>query len=335
MKSRLRGCFAVFVVALLAASLLLNFGLILKVAGRGGKRHAEVKNEPLFEEEVIDRGADRENKVAIIDLAGLISSSVAGQVGDSMVDDITGKLKQAREDDTIKAIVLKIDSPGGEVDASDVIYHEVIKTRAVKPVVVYMGSVAASGGYYVSVGSSYIMASDLSITASIGVILQTVNYKDLIQKIGIKSVVFKSGRNKDLLNGARDITPEEAKLVQDLINETYEKFVGIVAKERKLDVNALKGGIADGRILSGRQALDEKLVDSLGYMEDAIAKAEELGKVKDAEVVRLKPSFSLFKVLRMLGKSEVGSVKVQVGPEMLNLETGKLYFLSTHLFTGM
>lgn len=335
MKSRVEGCLVAFVVVALVVSVLLNVGFLALLAGKKGTTHVSSKHEPTFEEEFVEGNTSAPEKIAIIDLTGVISSSIEGQVGESMVEDVAGKLKQAREDVDVKAIVLHIDSPGGEVNASDVIYHEVSKTRAVKPVIVFMGSVAASGGYYVAMGADYIMASDLTITASIGVILQTLNYKDLIQKIGVKSVTFKSGRFKDLLNGGREMTPEEEKLVQEMIDNTYNKFVGIVAKERKLNVDDLKSGVADGRILSGAQAKEAKLVDSLGYMEDAIAKAKERGKVKDAQVVRLRPTFSFFRMLRIFGKSDVSRIKISIGPETLNMETGKLYFLSTHLFSGM
>lgn len=339
MKSRLQGCLIAGVIVLLIASLFINLGLIGALALNGG--HSRLSESAKFEEELID-GKDQgrslnksQAKIAVVDLTGIISVSLEGASGGSMVDEVVGKLRQVREDDSIKAVVLRIDSPGGEVNASDIIYHEVAKTRAVKPVVVYMSSVAASGGFYAAMGSNYIMASDLTITASIGVILQTVNYKDLIQKIGVKSVTFKSGKFKDLLNGGRDMTPEEEKFVQDMIDDTYNKFVGIVAKERKLDVNELKNGIADGRILSGAQAKDAKLIDGLGYMEDAITKAKEMGKSPDAIVVRLKAPFNFAQLFRLMGKSEVKSLKIQVGPETLTLETGKLYFLSMHLFTGM
>ncbi len=334
MKSRLHGCLIAVGAVLLVVSLLFNLGLMVGLASKSSGR-VHVKSEPVFEEQFVEGAEGSDNKIALIDLTGVISSSIQGQAGESMVEDAVGKLKQAREDHSIRAIVLHIDSPGGEVNASDIIYHEVVKTRAVKPVVVYMGSVAASGGYYVAVGADYIMASDLTITGSIGVILQTLNYKDLIQKIGVKAVTFKSGRYKDLLNGARDMTPEEEKLVQEMIDSTYNKFVGLVAKERKLSVDELKSGIADGRILSGEQARQAKLVDGLGYMEDAITQAKERAKIKEAQVVRLRPTFSFGQLLRIFGKSDISRIKIAVGPETLNMETGKLYFLSTHLFTGM
>lgn len=336
MKNRLSGCFTVLVTLLLLVSMMLN--VIFVGAFSLGHHGPKTKDEASFEEEWVEGEQDASDKVAVVELSGIISSGIAGQFGDSMVDDIVAKLKQAREDQSVKAVILKIDSPGGEVNASDVIYHEVSKTRAVKPVVTYMESVAASGGYYSAMGSSYIMASDLSITASIGVILQTINYKDLLGKIGVKSLTFKSGKMKDMLNPARDTTPEEEQYVQSLINETYDKFVNIVAKERKLDVEALKHGIADGRIESGRQAKEDKLIDALGYFEDAITQAEKMGKTTHAKVIRYEAPFQLSKLFRFLGESSVNSlrgVNVQIGPEMMRLEPGKLYYISQHLYSGL
>ena len=156
------------------------------------------------------------NKIAVIALRGLISTAISGNVGESMVDDLRWELEQARNDDNVRAVVLEVDSPGGEVTASDMIYNAVVTTRARKPVVVYMESLAASGGYYVSCGGKYLMANDTSITGSIGVIIQTLNYEQLFNKIGLASVVFKSGKFKDILNGARPITPGRARLSKAL-----------------------------------------------------------------------------------------------------------------------
>ena len=245
-----------------------------------------------------------------------------------MVDDLRWELEQARNDNNVRAVVLDVDSPGGEVTASDMIYNAVVMTRAKKPVVVYMESLAASGGYYVSCGGKYLMANETSITGSIGVIIQTLNYEQLFNKIGLASVVFKSGKFKDMLNGARPITPEEHDYIQSFVMKTYDKFLGIVAKERNLSADALRNGIADGRILSGRDALDDKLIDGLGQIEDAYAKAKELGHAPDAKVVKYGPPFSLGRVFRMLTKS--GDTKIELSlPGQLTpqLESGRAYFL--------
>jgi protease-4 len=253
---------------------------------------------------------------------------VSGNVGESMVDDLRWQFEQARKDEKVKAIVFEVDSPGGEVTASDMIYNAVAKARAVKPVVVYMESLAASGGYYVSCGGKYLMANETSITGSIGVIIQTLNYQQLFDKIGLASVVFKSGKFKDMLNGARPMTDEERAYVQSFVMKTYEKFLGIVAKERNIPADSLRNGIADGRILSGRDALDFKLIDGLGQIEDAYAKAKELGRAPNAKVVKYGPPFSLGRVFRMFAQS--GNTKIELslpGPITPRLESGRAYFL--------
>ena len=251
--NRKLGCLSIFLFVALCASLFMNFVLMMAAFQRwSGIR--ETEPIPRFREILLQRGARASlDKIAVITMRGLISSSLPGSVGDSMVDDMRAALQQARDDGRVKAIVLEIDSPGGEVTASDAIYSAVVKAGARKPVVVYMESLAASGGYYVSCGGKFLMANETTITGSIGVIIQTLNYEQLFNKIGLTSVVFKSGKFKDMLNGARPITPEERELVQNFIMGTYDKFLGIVAKERNLPADLLRNSIADGRILSGKK----------------------------------------------------------------------------------
>ncbi|PYJ69674.1 MAG: signal peptide peptidase SppA, partial [Verrucomicrobia bacterium] len=192
--NRTLGCLSIFLFVALCASLFVNFVLIAAGFQRlAGTREPEPI--PRFREILLQRGMRGSlDKIAVISMHGLISSSLPGSVSDSMVDDMRGALQQARDDSHVKAIVLEIDSPGGEVTASDAIYSAVVKTRAKKPVVVYMGSLAASGGYYVSCGGKFLMANETTVTGSIGVIIQTLNYEQLFNKVGLASVVFKSGK---------------------------------------------------------------------------------------------------------------------------------------------
>jgi protease-4 len=324
------GCIAIVLFVALCLSVFLN---VLSWFGRSAKSTVLNTPElPKFDEELAQPGNKESNaKIAQITLHGIISSSIPGDVGTNMVDDLKLQFHQALEDSKVKAIVLVIDSPGGEVTASDVIYQAVVKARAKKPVVVFMDSLAASGGYYVSCGGTYTIANETTLTGSIGVIMQTLNYKDLFDKVGLKMVTMKSGKMKDMLSGSRPITEEEQAYVQGLIMETYGKFVGIVAKERKLDENKLRNGIADGRVVSGKDALENKLIDQLGSVEDAYAKAMELGKAPNAPVVRYEAAFHLGKLFRLLGQSESrSSSKVEVSlTEALKpkLEAGRLYYL--------
>jgi protease-4 len=287
---------------------------------------------PRFREIVVDRAVKGSNdKVAIIALRGLISSSLPGNIGESMVDDMRLALDQARDDDNVRAVVLEIDSPGGEVTASDVIYNAVVKTRAKKPVVVYMDSVAASGGYYIACGGKYLMASDTTITGSIGVIIQTLNYEQLFNKVGLASVVFKSGKFKDMLNGARPITPEERDYVQAFVMGTYEKFLGIVATERNLPADGLRNTIADGRILSGKDARDNRLIDGIGQLEDAFQKAKDLSNAPNASIVRYGPPFTISRFFRALGKATDSKIEVTLPKQLLpQLESGRAYFLPSY-----
>jgi protease-4 len=324
------GCFSIFLFVALCASLFVNFVLMVAAFQRfGGVREPE----PIarFREILLQRGSrGTADKIAVITMRGLISSSLPGTVTDSMVDDMRAALQQARDDNHVKAIVLEVDSPGGEVTASDAIYSALIKTRARKPVVVYMDSLAASGGYYVSCGGKYLMASDTTITGSIGVIIQTLNYEQLFNKVGLASVIFKSGKFKDMLNGARPITPEERELVQSFIMKTYDKFLGIVAKERNLPADLLRNTIADGRILSGKDAFDNKLIDGLGELDDAFAKAKQLGNAPEAKVVKYGPPFSLSRFLRIFGEAD-SKIELQLPKQLIpQLESGRAYFLPSY-----
>jgi protease-4 len=328
--NRKLGCLSIFLFVALCASLFVNLVLMATAFQRlGGNREPEPI--PRFREILLQRGARATtDKIAVITMRGLISSSLPGTVTDSMVDDMRAALQQARDDSRVKAIVLEVDSPGGEVTASDAIYSALVKVRARKPVVVYMDSLAASGGYYVSCGGKFLMASDTTITGSIGVIIQTLNYEQLFNKIGLASVVFKSGKFKDMLNGARPITPEERELVQSFIMKTYDKFLGIVAKERNLPADLLRNTIADGRILSGKDAFEHKLIDGLGELEDAFGKAKELGNAPDAKVVKYGPPFSLSRFFRIFGETD-SKIELQLPKQLVpQLESGRAYFLPSY-----
>ena len=331
MADRKLGCLSIFLFVALCASVFINLVLALAAFQRFGGVMREEEPISRFREILVQRGGRGiSDKIAVIMLRGLISSSIPGNVSDSMVDDMRTALQQAREDDRVKAIVLEIDSPGGEVTASDQIYNAVVKARVRKPVVVYMDSLAASGGYYVSCGGKFLMANDTTITGSIGVIIQTLNYEQLFNKVGLASVVFKSGKFKDMLNGARPVTPEERELVQSFIMKTYDKFLGIVAKERNLPADLLRNTIADGRILSGKDALDNKLVDGLGQLEDAFAKAKQLGSAPEAKVVKYGPPFSLSRFFRMFGQAD-SKIELQLPKQLVpQLETGRAYFLPSY-----
>jgi protease-4 len=319
---------SIFLAVALCASFFINLILAASVFRRFGTGPRFEEPPPSFREVIVQRGSRGGDKIAVVTMRGLISSSLPGNVGDTMVDDMRLALEQAREDDHVRAVVLEIDSPGGEVTASDMIYNWVVKTRTKKPVIVYMDSLAASGGYYVACGGKYLMANETTITGSIGVIIQTLNYEQLFNKVGLASVVFKSGKFKDMLSGTRPVTPEEREYIQSFVMKTYDKFLGIVARERNLPADGLRNSIADGRILSGRDALDNKLIDAVGQIEDAFTKAKELGHAPGATVVKYGPPFTFGRFLRAFGSANNSKIELTLPQQLMpQLETGRAYFL--------
>ncbi len=322
------GCLGVFIVVLLCLSLLFNAlflaGEFFGIAAGGARSFREV---------VVAEGAPKvPSKIAVIRLGGVISSGEMGFSLGTSPDDIRQQFKQALEDNAVRAIVLAIDSPGGEVTASDDIYNIVRKARDRKKVVVSMGATAASGGYYAALGASHIIARDTTFTGSIGVIMQTLNYGELFGKVGLQMVTFKSGKMKDMLSGSRPATPEEREYIQSLVMQTYGKFVGIVAAERKIPEDTLRNGVADGRVLSGKDALEARLIDELGDFDAAVKKAMELGGAPGSTVVEYKATESLSRYLRFLGKAESKNVEINVGPQpAMRLQPGRLYLLPEFL----
>ncbi len=205
-----------------------------------------------------------DNAVAVVELEGVITKS----------RDVIAKLHRYQSDAGIKAVVIRIDSPGGAVGPSQEIFEEVIKLREKKPVIASMGSVAASGGYYVACAAHSIFANPGTITGSIGVIIESANVEDLLGKIGMKSVVIKSGKYKDILSPTRQMQMEERSLVQDVVDSIHGQFIDAVALGRDLPREKV-AAIADGRIFSGEQAKNLMLVDELGNLQDAIDRAAE------------------------------------------------------------
>jgi protease-4 len=220
--------------------------------------------------------------VALIDVNGTIVSGetpdfdLTGNTAVAASGNIVKLIKQAANDPQVKAIVLRVNSPGGSVIASDEIYHAL--REAGKPVVAQMDELAASGGYYVSMAADHIVAHPDTLTGSIGVISQFTNYRELFDKLGLKVTTIKTGENKDFGSPTEPFTEEDKKLWQAVVNEAYENFVNIVADNRRMTKEEVKV-LADGRVYTGRQALSLKLVDQLGYLEDAIDKAASLGGI--------------------------------------------------------
>ncbi len=241
-----------------------------------------------------DLNLSAKDRVAVVPVNGLITES----------EPTIEQLKKYAKDDSVKAVVLRINSPGGGVGPSQEIYEEVRKIRDKKVVVTSMGALAASGGYYIACGSQKIFANPGTITGSIGVIMQFVNAKDLIEKIGVKGMVVKSGAFKDIGSPVRDMKPEERDLLQSVIDNVHSQFVSAVAEGRKMD-RVKVAGIADGRIFSGEQARALGLVDALGDLEDAVAEAGKMAGIEGEPKVVTPPKkkISILDLLKEEAKS--------------------------------
>ncbi len=231
-----------------------------------------------------------ESKIAIISIKGILSNESAEGLffeKQSIVDMIKQRLEQAADDTHVKAVLLEIDSPGGGITASDIIYNKIIKfkTDTGKKVVVYMQDIAASGGYYISAASDAIVAHPTTITGSIGVIMPLINVSQLINRFGIKDNSIASGDMKEIGSPLKEMTPEEAAILKGIIEEMHMRFVKVVSTGRKLDIETVKK-IADGRIYTGKQALENGLIDQLGYLEDAINIAKKLSGLEEATIIR-------------------------------------------------
>lgn len=236
-------------------------------------------------------------KVGVVEIKGIIADPKP----------VILQLKRFRKNKDVKAIVLRIDSPGGGVGPSQEIYAEVKKTTLIKKVVASMGAIAASGGYYVGSAADHIMANPGTITGSIGVVMEFANAEELFEKIGISAVVIKSGDYKDTGSPLRKMTPEERRLLEDFVGNVHQQFVTAVAEGRKMSEETVRT-IADGRIFSGQQAQELGLLDSLGNMEDAIAVAAELGGIKGepSVVYAEKKKFSVLEFI--LGSKLAGAL---------------------------
>ena len=216
----------------------------------------------------------RPTNFAIGDKIGVIE--VFGVIADSR--QVIEQLHEFRDNDSVKALVLRIDSPGGGVGPSQEIYDEVKAVDIIKPVVVSMGSVAASGGYYIAAPAREIIANPGTIIGSIGVIMEFTNVQELLDKIGLDSVVVKSGEYKDIGSPTRDMTVAEREILQNLIDDVHSQFVESVADGRNMEETVVRS-IADGRVFSGRRAMEIGLVDGMGNLQVAIQRAAELAGV--------------------------------------------------------
>lgn len=244
-----------------------------------------------------DRPWKSEPRIGVVGLRGIILDSK------STVD----LLKKYRKDDRIKAIIVRVDSPGGSVAASQEIYREIVRTLPQKKVVISMGNVAASGGYYIAVAGTRIMANPGTLTGSIGVVMQFSNIQELMHKIGISQEVVKSGAFKDIGSPVRKMKPEERLLLEGVIRNVHRQFVDTVAQARRLPRPEVEK-LADGRIFTGEQAKTLGLVDELGSLEDAVEMTKKLARIS-GEVKLVYPEKRKFSLWDLLLNRVMGEIR--------------------------
>ncbi|MBN1974417.1 MAG: signal peptide peptidase SppA [Sedimentisphaerales bacterium] len=237
-----------------------------------------------------DKGWFITDKIAIIDVEGTMENERQSgllQAGENPVSVFIEKLDKAAKDPDVKAIVLRMDSPGGTVVAADIMYHSLkeFKRKTKKPVVVCVTGMACSGGYYLACAGDGIVAQPSSVIGNIGTIFQTFSIEGTMQKIGVKTVAIKSGQLKDIGSPLHNLSEQEKEVLEGIIKEMFQQFVSIVRENRKSIGEQKLQELTDGRVFTAKQALDEKLIDKTGYLEDGIAWAKELANVDKAKVV--------------------------------------------------
>lgn len=283
-------------IAALALSALFLQGCIT-IPPLFGERRGPLRTETLVPSE---RFFSPE-RVLMLDLTGVVNIETAGGFfragGPGMLVQLKDRLDRAKDDRSIKSVILRIDSPGGSVTASDLIYHELMafkKERPDVPIVAFMQDVAASGGLYVAMAADEIYALPTTVTGSIGVITFLPDLRGLSDKVGFGMRVIKSGENKDLGSPWRDMTEPEKKIFQDLIDSMYQQFLQVIldGREKKGLTREKLIEFADGRILTAEQARDLGIIDGIGYPDDVIERARELGDAKGASVVSYEYPYS-------------------------------------------
>lgn len=298
----------------------------------------------LWKETVVrDNASTNQVKVALIEADGIISSLSLSSSRGGMASSIKRQLQLAAEDENVKGVLLRIDSPGGEVLASDNIYREIerFQRETGKPVVASLSGLAASGGYYIAAPCRWIVANPLTITGSIGVILHSYNYRGLLNKVGVQPQVFKSGRFKDMLSGEKppnEILPETRKMFQTMIDEAFDRFKEVVREGRSWAQSQNNGDgkalsrdwetYADGRILSGNQAFKFGFVDELGNFDKASERMEEILGVQGFYLIQYQRHLGLGDFLQLFGSADSNRIEVDLGFEFSQIQAGRLYFLA-------
>ena len=324
------GCLGAFVLFFMLIIFPCIF--IMGSSDTSSDHNVSVQTVPGFEQ-------GEEGSIVVIPVHGVIMYG-KGKNGIVTPEAFSAMLKKAEEDPDVKAVIISIDSPGGEVNAADEIYRRILayREKTNNPVVALMRSMATSGGYYIAAACDQIIASDTTMTGSIGVIISSYNVKGLLDKIGVHGEVYKSGEMKDMLNPARERTPEERKIVQEMVQECYIKFASIVSKSRKIPLEKITNGpIGDGRIYHGKKALDYGMIDKIGYLEDAVIVCTQIkGFKKDSlKVIKYQKTPGFFDTILEESSGISNGVNVRLNlpgnTPRVDLEPGRLYYLPAGL----
>ena len=290
-----RGLIALVILAVIGIGILFGSFALFVIANDGMNVLTSENREKILTEKVIGGNRSADKKIAIITIEGMISSNAEGY--------IARQIRQAMSDDKVKAIVLRVDSPGGTMSGSDYYLHLLKKMKSKKdiPVVVSMGSIAASGGYYVSMIGDKIYAEPSTITGSIGVIASLFNASELLEKVGVEMTPIVSGPLKTMGSFTRPMTEEERTLFQRLIDDNFDRFKDVVREGRRHFANnpAELDKLATGQVFSANEAVANRLIDEIGFIDDAIEQAGNLAKMaeRDYKVIQYKPKLSLMEAM--------------------------------------
>lgn len=290
-------------------------------------------SEQKLSEEVV-RPGNSASRLAVLEVDGVIQDTGDPSYLSSGFShrSFMKQLEQVKEDSTVKGIIMKVNSPGGGTNESAEIRHKIVEIQkeTKKPVYVSMGSMAASGGYYISAPADKIYASPETMTGSLGVIMQGVNYSELADNLGIDFMTIKSGKYKDIMSGHRKMTDEEVKILESMLSNSYNEFVKIIAEGRDMRESEVRK-LADGRIYDGRQAKELNLIDDFGYTDDVIEAMKKDHNLEDAQVFKYASSAGFGSLIGMSaerftgGRSEMGELVNKLtqpeSPRMMYLYT--------------
>ncbi len=302
----------VVAAAVLGISLVINSAFAFLQSGFGeGVDDLMATTQSSISEVVIEDG-DFNNRVAVLNVDGVIqdtgdAASLFGTTGYNH-SFFMEQLENVKEDPTVKAVVLTVNSPGGGVVESAEIYDKIteIQEETEKPFYVSMGATAASGGYYIAAPAEKIFVNEETLTGSIGVIMQSVNYGELAERYGVDFVTIKSGPYKDIMSPTREMTDEERTILQEMLNDSYESFVDVIEEGRDMTEAEVKA-VADGRVMNGRQAVEADLADGFGFEEDVIEQVKTDFELGNAEVFQYGTSQGLGSLLSMKMSSFFGN----------------------------